>query len=309
ERPVFAVGETEVEHTLEVLRKQRAVFEKTDRASEEGDRVVIDFVGRKDGVVFDGGQANDFPVVVGGGQMVADFDAQLHGISAGDHKTFDVTFPADYQAANLAGQTAQFEITVKSVEAGRVPAVDAEFAKTMGVPDGDVAKMRAEIKTNLEREVKRRIRTRVRDQILDALIAVSDFEVPKSLVEAESQRMAEAAKQDLVKRGIDAKNVPVESAWFVEQATRRVRLGLAVAEVVEINGLQAKPEQLRAHVEELAQSYEQPQDVIRWYHSKPENMRNIEETVIEGNVIDWVLSKAKVSDKVIAFQELMAQGS
>jgi trigger factor len=305
ERPVLAVAEAEVDRTIEVLRKQRAVFEPAERASAEGDRVTIDFIGRKDGEPFEGGQASDFPVIVGGGQMLPDFDAQLRGVSAGETKTFDLTFPADYQAKELAGTTVQFEITVKAVEGPRLPEIDETFAKALGVIDGDVAKMREEIKQNLEREVARRIRARVRGQALDVLATASEFEVPKALVEGESQRMVEDAKKDLKARGMDTSKVPVEASWFTEQAKKRVKLGLLVSEIVNKNELKASSEQVRARVEEMAQSYEDPSEVIRWYYSKPENLRDIQDSVLEENVVDWVLSHAKATDKVVAFEELM----
>lgn len=307
ERPVLVVGDAEIERTIEVLRKQRTAFEKAERASQEGDRVVIDFTGRKDGEVFAGGQASDFPVVVGGGQMLPDFDAALRGVSAGESKTFDLTFPVEYHAKELAGQTVQFEITVKSVEAAILPEVDATFAQALGVADGDIAKMRAEIKANLEREVSRRIRARVRDQALEALSKAGSFDVPKALVDGESERMAEAAKQDLVQRGVDVKNVPVEKSWFSEQAATRVKLGLIVAHLVEKNDLQAKSEQIRARVDEVAQTYERPEEVVRWYYSKPENLRDVQDAVVEDNVVEWVLGQAKVAERSVSFEELMEQ--
>lgn len=305
ERPVLTVSDAEVDRTIEVLRKQRATFEKADRASQEGDRVVIDFTGRKDGEVFEGGQASDFPVVLGGGQMLPDFDNALRGLSAGETKTFDLTFPADYNAQQLAGQTVQFEITLKTVESPVLPEVDEAFAKTLGVTSGDLTEMRAEIKTNLEREVSRRIRGRLRDQALDVLSKACAFEVPQALVDSESERMVEAARQDLVKRGVDVKNVPVEKSWFTDQAISRIKLGLIVAEIVGKNSLQARPDQVRARVDEMAQTYEQPQEVVRWYYSKPENLRDIEDAVVEENVVEWVMGQAKVSDKVFTFEELM----
>lgn len=307
ERPQLSVGEAEVERTIEVLRKQRTSYEKVERASAEGDRVVIDFTGRKDGEVFEGGQASDFAVVIGSGQMLPDFDAALAGLSIGESKTFDLTFPEQYQAANLAGQTVQFEITMKGVEGPILPEVDATFAKALGVVDGDVAKMREEIKANLEREVARRIRARVRDQALEALNKACSFEVPKALVDGEAGRMAEAAKRDLAQRGVDVKNVPVSKDWFTEQAANRVKLGLVVSEIVGKNGLAAKPEQIRARIEDMAQTYEQPDEVVRWYYSKPENLRDIEDSVVEDNVVEWVLAQAKVADKGFTFEELMEQ--
>lgn len=307
ERPQLAVGDAEVDRTIEVLRKQRTAYEKVERASQEADRVTIDFTGRKNGEVFEGGQASDFPVVVGGGQMLPDFDAALRGLSVGESKTFDLTFPAEYHAKNLAGETVQFEITLKAVEAPILPEIDATFAQALGVADGDIAKMRAEIKANLEREVARRIRARVRDQALEVLNKACAFEVPKALVDGEAGRMVEAAKRDLVQRGVDVKNVPVEKSWFTEQASSRVKLGLIVAEIVNKNALNAKPEQIRARVDDLAQTYEQPAEVVRWYYSKPEHLRDIEDAVVEDNVVEWVLGQAKVSDKSFTFEELMEQ--
>lgn len=305
ERPVLEVGEAEVERTLNVLRKQRATYEAVDRASEKGDRVVIDFTGRKDGEIFDGGQATDFAVEVGGGQMLPEFDAQLAGAKAGDSKAFDLTFPQEYHAANLAGQTVQFEITVKTVEGAVLPPLDENLAKALGVADGDLDKFRAEIKANLSREVTRRIQGRVRDQVFEALDAVCAFQVPKALVEGESMRMAEAARQDMAQRGMDVSKMPVQPEWFAEQATKRVKLGLAMSEIVGKHELQAKPEQVRGHIEDMAQTYERPEEVVRWFYSKPENLRNIEDAVVENNVIAWALSLAKTSDKVVAFEDLM----
>lgn len=305
ERPVLSIGDAEVDKTLDVLRKQRATFAAATRPSIEGDRVVIDFTGRKDGEIFEGGQATDFAVQVGGGQMLAEFDSQLIGVSAGDKKTFPLTFPADYHAQNLAGQQVEFEIVVKSVEASTLPEVDAEFAKSLGVADGDVAKMRGEIRGNLEREVKRRVRTALRDRAFEVLDAAAQFDVPKALIESESQRMAEAAREDMAKRGMDPKKIPVEPSWFVDQATKRIKLGLVVAELVSKNGLAPTPEQIRKHVEDLAQSYEQPQELIKWYYANPERLSNVEDIAVEDNMIEWITKQVRVSDKDVTFDELM----
>lgn len=305
ERPVLMIGDAEVDKTLDVLRKQRAVFAPATRPSVEGDRVVIDFTGRKDGEVFEGGQASDFAVNVGGGQMLPEFDSQLVGVSVGDTRTFDLTFPAEYHAQNLAGQTVQFEIVVKSVEAATLPEINAEFAKSLGVIDGNVDQMRSEIHGNLEREVKRRVRTALRDRAFEVLDTAAVFAVPKALVESESQRMAEAARQDMAKRGMDPKKIPVEPSWFVDQATKRIKLGLVVADIVSKNGLAPTPEQIRKHVEDLAQSYEQPQELVKWYYASPERLSNVEDIAVEDNVIEWISKQVAVSDKNVSFDELM----
>ena len=309
ERPALEVGEAEVDKTLEVLRKQRTSFELADRVAAEGDRVSIDFTGRKDGEVFEGGQAEDFPFVIGAGSMLKDFEAAVTGLKAGESKTFDMTFPADYHAQHLAGQTVQFDVTVKKVEAAVLPEVDSDFAKALGVADGDVSKLREEVKANLTREVKRRIQARIKEQVMEALLAVTPIEVPKSLVEAESRQLADNAKRDLETRGMQTKDIPVEPAWFADQAVRRVKLGLIMAELVKSQDLHAKPEQIRALVEEMAQSYEDPSELVRWYYAQPERLAQAEAVVIEDNVVEWVVSQAQTTDKSVAFDELMGNAA
>lgn len=270
---------------------------------------MIDFVGRKDGVEFPGGKADDYTVMVGGGMMLPDFEAQLEGAKAGETKKFDVKFPEDYQAKDLAGSTVQFEMTVKKVEAPKLPEVDAEFAKQLGVADGDTTKMRTEVRTNLEREVKKRLHARVKEQVMEALLAVNPIEVPKALIEMESQQMAEAARRDMESRGMDVKNLPFDPSWFGEQAIRRVKLGLLLAELVKSKELHAKPEQVRAIIDEFAETFEDPKEVVRWYYSQPQRLAEAEALALENNVVEWVLGTAKVSDKPIAFDELMANAA
>ena len=309
EKPTLTVTQAEVDKTLDVLRKQRTSYVETDRASAREDRLVIDFIGRKDGEEFQGGKANDYSVTVGGGMMLPDFEAQLEGVKAGDQRTFDVTFPADYQAAELAGATVQFEMSVKKVEAPRVPEIDADFARQLGVADGDVDKMRVEVRSNLEREVKKRLLAKVKEQVMEALLKVNPIEVPKALVEMESQQMAEAARRDMESRGMMMKNVPVEPSWFIEQATRRVKLGLLLGELVKARDLHVKPEQVRAIVDEFAETFEDPKEVVRWYYSQPQRLAEAEALALENNVVDWVLANVKVSETPIAFDELMGNAA
>jgi trigger factor len=305
EKPTLTVTEAEVDKTLEVLRKQRTTYVETDGAAAKDDRLVIDFVGRKNGEEFPGGKASDYSVVVGGGMMLPDFEAQLSGVKAGDTRTFDVSFPADYQAKELAGATVQFEMSVKKVEAARVPEVDSDFARQLGVADGDIAKMRAEVRSNLEREVKKRLLAKVKEQVMDVLLKVNPVEVPKALVAMESEQMADAARRDMEQRGMGMKNIPVEPSWFTEQATRRVKLGLLVAELVKAKDLHVKPEQVRAIVDDLAETFEDPKEVVRWYYSQPQRLAEAEALALENNVVDWVLRNAKVSETPIAFDALM----
>ena len=307
ERPVLEVSAAEIDKTLDIQRKQRVSYEDADRAAAKEDRVVIDFLGKKDGVPFQGGEAKDYPFVLGQGMMLPDFENAVEGAAAGESKTFDLAFPADYHAADLAGQTVQFEITVKQVQAPKLPELDAEFAIGMGIADGDVTKMRAEIEANLKREVKRRIEGKLKDQVMEALIKTNPITVPSALVDMEIQRLMQAARQDMEQRGMKIKDMPIQPEWFADQAKRRVTLGLLLAEVVKTEKLHATPEQVRAMVEEGAQSYEQPEEVIRWYYAQPQRLQEIEGVAIENNVVEWVLSKAKVTDKAEVFDELMGQ--
>ncbi len=307
EQPVLEVGAAEIEKTLDILRKQRVRYDAADRGAEKEDRVVIDFTGKKDGVAFQGGSATDYPFVLGQGMMLPDFETAVEGCKAGESKTFDLTFPEDYHAKDLAGQTVQFEITVKQVQAPRLPDVDADFAKMMGVADGDVEKMRAEVENNLKREVKRRIEARIKDQVMDALIKANPISVPASLVDLEIKRLMQTARQDMEQRGMKMTDMPLQPEWFADQAKRRVTLGLILAEIVKTESLQADPQQVRTMVEDLAASYEQPEEFVRWYFTQPQRLSDIEGVVLENNVVAWVLSKAKVTETPAVFDELMNQ--
>jgi trigger factor len=305
ERPVLNVGDAEVDKTIEVLRKQRTTYNDAGRAAVRGDRLVIDFTGRKNGEEFDGGKATDYPVFVGGGMMLPDFEAALEGVTAGQEKTFEVKFPDDYHAKDLAGNQVQFTVTVKKVEQPQLPEVNADFARALGVADGDTAKMRAEVQSNLEREVAKRLRARVKEQAMNALIDANPIDVPQAMVQAEARQMAENALRDLQQRNPQMKNMPVEASWFTDQATKRVKLGLIVAELVQAKDLHVKPEQVRAVVDDFAATFEDPKDVVRWYYSQPQRLAEAEALAMENNVVDWVLANAQVTDKAVVFDELM----
>jgi trigger factor len=309
ERPVLEVTDAEVEKTIDTLRKQRVRYNATDRAAAKEDRVVIDFLGKKDGEPFQGGQAKDYPFVLGRGMMLPEFEAAVEGLKAGESKAFDMTFPADYFAKDLAGQTVRFEITAKQVMAPELPEVDADFARSLGIQDGDVVKMRAEVEENLRREVKKRIESRVKEQITEALLAAAPIPVPNALVGMEVERLVKNAREDAEKRGMKIKDIPVRPEWFAEKAKRRVTLGLIFAEIIKSEKLQAKPEQVRAMIEEYAQTYEKPAEVVQWYYTQPQLLSEVEALVAESNVVEWALSRVKVTDKAIAFEELMGRES
>jgi trigger factor len=309
ERQVLAVGDAEVEKTIEVLRKQRRAFEPIDRAAAEGDRVTIDFTGTIDGVEFQGGKGTDAAFVLGEGRMLPDFEKAVTGVAALGTKKFDLKFPDDYGGKDVAGKTAVFEVVVKKVEAPKLPELDADFARSLGVADGDLAKMRAEVKANVEREVKKRLGDDLKQKVMQALLDHSTLELPKSLVDMELQRLVNGARADLEARGLKMENIPLDPTLFEAQAKRRVALGLIIAELVKSKGLAAKPEQVRALVDEQAASYEQPDEVVRWFYSQPDRVAEFEALALEQNVVEWVLGQAKVSDKPVAFDELMGKAA
>ncbi|MES2977075.1 MAG: trigger factor [Pseudomonadota bacterium] len=303
------VTDEAIDKTLDILRKQRRTFAQRpmDAAAQEGDRVTIDFEGKIDGETFAGGKADDYQFLVGEGQMLKEFEDAVRGMKSGESKTFPLSFPADYHGKDVAGKQADFMVTVKKIEAAHLPEVNEALAKSLGIADASVEALRADIRKNLEREVKFRLLARNKNAVMDALVANAELDLPKSSIQAELDRMIESARADLKQRGIkDAEKAPIPEDIFRPQAEKRVRLGLVVAELVRSNQLQAKPEQLKAHIEELAASYEKPQDVVRWYLSDNRRMAEVEAVVIENNVTDFVLSKAKVVDKAVSFDELMA---
>jgi len=303
------VSDAAIDKTLDILRKQRRTFAQRPAAegAQEGDRITIDFEGKIDGVPFEGGKAEDFQFMIGEGQMLETFDKAVRGMKAGESKTFPLQFPQDYHGKDVAGKEADFLVTVKKIEAQHLPEVNEAFAKSLGIQDGTVESLRADIKRNLEREVKFRVLARNKAAVMDALVGVAELDVPKALVNAEVERMVQSARADLKKRGIkDADNAPIPVEMFQPQAEKRVRLGLVVAELVRTHNLQAKPEQLQAHIEEMAQSYEKPAEVVRWYLGDRQRMAEVEAVVIENNVADYVLGQAKVTEKALPFDELMA---
>jgi trigger factor len=309
ERVTTEVTDDAVDKTIEILRKQRRTFQQRPSAepAAAGDRVTIDFSGAVDGVPFDGGKAEGFQFVIGEGQMLEQFDAAVRGMKSGDSKTFPLQFPADYHGKDVAGKEADFMVTVKKIEAQNLPPVDETLAKALGIGGGTVEALRADVRKNLEREVKFRVQARNKSSVMDALVKAAELEVPKALVAGEVEQMIEQARADLKKRGVkDAETAPIPPEIFQAQAERRVRLGLVVGELVRSQSLQARPDQLQAHIEELAQSYEKPGEVMRWYLSDRGRMAEVEAVVVENNVAQHVLERARVTPKDVPFDELMA---
>ena len=308
ERVSTEVTESAIDKTIDILRKQRRTFAQRPAAegAAETDRVTIDFEGKIDGEPFSGGKADAFQFIIGEGQMLEQFDKGVRGMKVGESKTFPVSFPADYHGHDVAGKEADFLVTMKKIEAQHLPEVDEPFAKALGIAGGTVEGLRADVKKNLDREVKFRVQGRNKAAVMDALISVAELDLPKALIDSESERLVESARADLKQRGVkDAATAPIHAEMFTAQAERRVRLGLVVAELVRKHSLHAKPHQLQAHIEELSQSYEKPSEVMRWYLSDRQRMAEAEAVVIENNVAAHVLATAQVTDKVLPFDELM----
>ncbi len=310
DRLTAEVDDAAIDKTLEILRKQRRTFTQRahDAPAQEGDRVTVDFEGKIDGETFQGGKAEDFQFLVGDGQMLKEFEDAVRGMKSGESKTFPLAFPADYQGKEVAGKAADFMVTLKKIEAAHLPEVNEALAKSLGIVDATVEGLRADIRSNLQREVKVRLQTRNKQAVMDALVAKAELDLPNSSVQAEVDRMIEGARADLKQRGVkDADKAPIPDDVFRPQAERRVRLGLVVAELVRGNELQAKPEQIKAHIDELAASYEKPAEVVRWYYGDNRRLAEVEAIVIENNVTEFVLGKAKVNEKSVSFDELMGQ--
>jgi len=309
------VSDVEIDKTIDILRKQRVHYHTKGEAGEHGtggdavaangDRVTVDFVGTLDGVEFAGGKAEDYAFVLGEGRMLPEFEAATVGLKVGESKTFPLAFPEDYHGKDVAGKTAEFTITLKALEWAHLPEVDAEFAKSLGIEDGSIEKMREDIKVNLEREVRARVKARNKEAVMDALVKSTELDVPQVMIEQDAERLAEMTRQDMSQRGMDVSKLPFPAEMFKDKAERRVRLGLILSQLVADNNLQATQEQVKAQIEDFSQSYEDPKEVLKYYFSDRRRLGEVEALVLEENVVNYVLGKAKVSTKTIAFDELM----
>ena len=305
ERPVLEVGDADVKKTIDVLLKQRATFEPVKRASKKGDKINVALKASIDGQEVESTGEQGIDLVLGEGGRIAEFDDNLVGNKSGSTKTFEITYPADHNPEQLAGKTVSYEVTFNSVEQAKLPEVDADFARNLGVEDGDVEKMQAEIKSSLTQEVDKRIRAKLKEQVFQALIETVNLELPKTLIGVEINRLMQMTQQNLQQRGVDLSNVTLEPSMFEDQAKRSASLRLILAELVNKNELHAKPEQIRAMVDQFAQSFEQPEDVVRWYYEDVKRLDEPAALATEENVVAWVLESAKVSDKKVKFDDLM----
>jgi len=303
-RPTTQVADANVDATLETVRRQRAKYNRVERPAADGDLVNIDFEGLIAGQPFEGNKASNFAIVVGEKKMLPAFEESLVGLKEGDTKTFPLTFPQDYAEA-LRGKTADFTVTVNQVAEPELPPVDADFARALGVKDGDVDRLKSEVRENITREVARKVKSVVKEQVMDALLASATFEIPRALLDAEIAGMQKAAVEDLKSRGMTTQDLTLPPDLFVERATRRLKLFLIVTELVRRHDLQPRPEQVRKVIEEHAESYEQPDQLVRWYYSDRSRLAEVEALVMEDNVVEWAMGKMKVEDTATPFDDLM----
>lgn len=305
ERPTLELTDADVKKTIDVLLKQRATFEPVKRASKKGDKVNVSLSASIDGQQVESTGDQGVDLILGEGNRYPEFDDNLVGGKAGSEKTFEISYPADHNPQQLAGKTVVYEVKFNSVEQAKLPEVDAEFARSLGVEDGDVEKMQAEIKASLGQEVDKRVKAKLKEQVFQVLLENVELELPRALIDVEINRQMEMTRRNLQQRGVDVSNVTLEPAMFEEQATRATKLRLILSEVVIKNELQANPEQVRAMVDQFGQSFERPEEVVRWYYADPKRLDEPAALATEENVVDWVLNQAKVSNKKVKFDELM----
>ncbi len=305
ERPVVDVTEADVDEMIDTLRKQNAAWEEVERAAEDGDQVNIDFQGFLGDEPFEGGSAEGHELVIGSGSFIPGFEEQLVGASAGDEKEIRVTFPEDYQAEHLAGQEATFKVKVNSVKGQVLPEVDADFVKNFGVEDGDLDRFRAEVKKNMTREASQAVDNRVKQQVLTALQKANEIPVPDALVQQETDGLKrQAAQQFGLGEDFDVSQLPNE--LFAEQAKGRVQVGLLLAEVIKSNELDASDDEIRAKVEELAEQYQDPSQVVEYYMGNDQMKTQVKSAILEEKAVDKLLEQASVEDVTMTYQEVLA---
>lgn len=305
EKPVVEITDADVDEMIETIRQQHREWEAVERPAEEGDQVNIDFRGSTDGTVFEGGEGKGMTVIIGSGRMIEGFEEGLKGAKAGDDLTLELTFPEDYHARELAGKPVKFEIHVNAVEAPKLPEVDAEFARKLGVEDGDLDKLRSEIRANMERELAAKIKSRIKEAVMEALLKAHDIQVPEALIKSESETVMQQMLQNLASQGLAQQDLKLDPAMFRDQAERRVKLGLIMSEIVRQNDIKVDPDKVKAMIEEIAAPYEHPEEVVKWYYGDQRRLAEIESLVFEDEVVNRILEQARVEEKPYKFNEIM----
>ncbi|MEJ2308941.1 MAG: trigger factor [Gammaproteobacteria bacterium] len=304
ERVTGEITDSDVEEMLEKLRKQRVTWNQVERPAQDGDQVTVSFVGKVDGEEFEGGSAQNVPVELGAGRMIEGFEQGLLGASAGEERTIEVNFPEDYQAENLAGKPATFEISINEVAEPVLPELDDEFARAFGVEEGGIDKLKSDIRENMQREMAQKLNATNKEKVMDLLLENNDFAVPQAMIDSEAQRLKEETKQQMQGQQGQSSSVDLPLDIFREQAERRVKLGMLVAAIVDEHKLEVDEGRVRTTVENFAASYESPQELLDWYYADNERLNPVRNVVLEDQVVDWVTSQVNVTDKQTSFQEL-----
>jgi len=306
-RPVATVSEADVDGMIEKLRVQRKTWNKVERASQENDRITISFSGVADGENFTNGKVENYPVEIGAKQMIPGFEDNLIGLEAGADKTFEVSFPEEYGNEKLAGKAAQFEIEVIAVEEPVLPEIDEAFVKAYGIEEGSVESFREDVRNNMERELERALRGKLKNAVMDALYEKIQITVPNTLVDQEVENMMkpyiETAKRQKMK--LDDLKLPRDA--FEEQAKRRVALGLILGEIIQKNNIKIDANKVRSAIEDMARSYERPEDVVKWYYADESRLDDVRQMVLEDQTVEWLVAQAKVSDEPMKFDDVMNQ--
>lgn len=300
EEPEVEISEQDIDKMVDIVRQQQKDWESVDRESKDGDQVSIDFVGKIDGEVFEGGSGEGMPIVLGSGRMIKGFEEGLIGCKTGDQKNLSLTFPEEYHAKDLAGKPVTFDVTVQKVEQSKLPELNDEFATKMGIKEGGLAAFRDQVKSNMQRELDQSKKNNLKQQIMDGLAKQNQFDIPKVMVENEVRALMEQAKN--VSPG---QTEELKSENFEEQARRRVAIGLILSEVVKQQDIKVSPTKVREMVENVAAGYEMPDEVVKYYYSNKERLQEMENLALEDEVVTWVLSQAKVTGKPSTFDEFM----
>ncbi len=305
EKPVVQVSDADVDKTIEMIRKQQVQYQPADRPAMSGDRVKIDFHGVIDGKDFAGGKAENVELIIGEGKFLKDFEDALVDLNVAQEKSFDVVFPEDYHGKDVAGKNVTFAVKLNAIDLPVLPEVNADFAKLLGIPDGDMEKVRAGIQHDLEREVLKRTRSKLKEQVMQCFLETTQIETPKVLVNQETERLIKEAADNLESRGMKSKDIPLTPEMFKDKAEDRIKLGLILAELVKVHDLKATPEKVRSIIEEMAQNYDNPEQVVKWHYASSERLKEVQSLALEDNVVQWALEKVKMVDKAVTFDEMM----
>ncbi len=307
EKPVAEVAEENIDDMINKLRKQRQSFVTVERAAAKGDQVIVNFEGflEDQSESFAGSSATNYQLELGSGRLIEGFEEGLIGISANEQRDLHLHFPDNYKSQELAGKPVTFKVTAKVVQEARLPELDESFIKSLGIEEGSLEAFRTDIRENLQRELSKTLKNNLKQQVLEKLLENNPIKPPRSLIESDALQLKESAQKELVNQGVNIEEIDLSAERFIDHAEQRVKLGLLVAEVIKQNNLHAKAEKIREMVEDIASTYEDPEVVVAWFYSDPEHLKEIEASVLENEVVDWVLGNVAVTEKLYSFAEIM----